>query len=145
MAVVTGSMEAYQNYMEPIFTKYEIPYFMDATKEVLFHPFTEFIRAGLEVINSDFSYESVMRFLRCGFSGMEEDEIDRLDNYLLATGIRGKKAWSKRFLKLPGRAQLYDLDKLDAMRASVWESLLPLSNVFADTEATVHDGIVAYY
>ena len=145
MAVVTGSMEAYQNYMEPIFTKYEIPYFMDATKEVLFHPFTEFIRAGLEVINSDFSYESVMRFLRCGFSGMEEDEIDRLDNYLLATGIRGKKAWSKRFLKLPGRAQLYDLDKLDAMRMCVWESLLPLSNVFADTEATVHDGIVAYY
>lgn len=145
MAVVTGSMEAYQNYMEPIFTKYEIPYFMDATKEVLFHPFTEFIRAGLEVINSDFSYESVMRFLRCGFSGMEEDEIDRLDNYLLATGIRGRKAWSKRFLKLPGRAQLYDLDKLDAMRMSVWESLLPLSNVFADTEATVHDGIVAYY
>lgn len=145
MAVVTGSMEAYQNYMEPIFTKYEIPYFMDATKEVLFHPFTEFIRAGLEVINSDFSYESVMRFLRCGFSGMEEDEIDQLDNYLLATGIRGRKAWSKRFLKLPGRAQLYDLDKLDAMRMSVWESLLPLSNVFADTEATVHDGIVAYY
>ena len=145
MAVVTGSMEAYQNYMEPIFTKYEIPYFMDATKEVLFHPFTEFIRAGLEVINSDFSYESVMRFLRCGFSGMEEDEIDQLDNYLLATGIRGKKAWSKRFLKLPGRAQLYDLDKLDAMRMSVWESLLPLSNVFADTGATVHDGIVAYY
>lgn len=145
MAVVTGSMEAYQNYMEPIFAKYEIPYFMDATKEVLFHPFTEFIRAGLEVINSDFSYESVMRFLRCGFSGMEEDEIDRLDNYLLATGIRGKKAWSKRFLKLPGHAQLYDLDKLDAMRARVWESLLPLSNVFADTEATVHDGIVAYY
>ena len=145
MAVVTGSMEAYQNYIEPLFGKYEIPYFMDTTKEVLFHPFTEFIRAGLEVISSDFSYESVMRFLRCGFSGIEEDDIDRLDNYLLATGIRGSKAWSKRWLKMPGQHALYDLEKLDAMRVQIWESLMPLTTVFAEKEATVHDGIVAYY
>lgn len=145
MAVVTGSMEAYQNYIEPLFGKYEIPYFMDTTKEVLFHPFTEFIRAGLEAISSDFSYESVMRFLRCGFSGIEEDDIDRLDNYLLATGIRGSKAWSKRWLKMPGQHALYDLEKLDAMRVQIWESLMPLTTVFAEKEATVHDGIVAYY
>lgn len=145
MAVVTGSMEVYQNYIEPLFGKYEIPYFMDTTKEVLFHPFTEFIRAGLEAISSDFSYESVMRFLRCGFSGIEEDDIDRLDNYLLATGIRGSKAWSKRWLKMPGQHALYDLEKLDAMRVQIWESLMPLTTVFAEKEATVHDGIVAYY
>ncbi len=43
IAVVTGAVEAYQSYMDPVFTKYEIPYFMDTTKEVLFHPFIEFV------------------------------------------------------------------------------------------------------
>lgn len=145
IAVVTGSMETYQNYMEPLFGKYEIPYFMDTTKEVLFHPFTEFIRAGLEMISSDFSYESVMRFLRCGFSGIEEDAIDRLDNYLLAIGIRGSKAWSKRWMKLPGQEKLYDLEKLNEIRAKIWESMLPLTKVFAEQNATVSHGIVAFY
>ena len=34
IAVVTGAVEAYQSYMDPVFTKYEIPYFMDTTKAV---------------------------------------------------------------------------------------------------------------
>lgn len=64
IAVVTGAVEAYQSYMDPVFTKYEIPYFMDTTKEVLFHPFIECIRAALEIVDTNFSYEAVMRF--CG-------------------------------------------------------------------------------
>ena len=72
IAVVTGAVEAYQSYMDPVFTKYEIPYFMDTTKEVLFHPFIECIRAALEIVDTNFSYEAVMRFLRCGFCDIAE-------------------------------------------------------------------------
>ena len=52
--MVTGTLETYQSYVEPLFTKYEIPYFMDTTKEVLFHPFIEFLRAVLQVVESDY-------------------------------------------------------------------------------------------
>lgn len=75
IAVVTGAVEAYQSYMDPVFTKYEIPYFMDTTKEVLFHPFIECIRAALEIVDTNFSYEAVMRFLRCGFCDIAEDDL----------------------------------------------------------------------
>ena len=122
IAVVTGDVQQYGNYVPEIFEQYHIPYFIDQTKNILFHPFIECIRAILEMIEYDFSYESVFRFLRCGLaekiipqgklSTMEleldgetgeksaqckeqtihrltEQEIDRLENYVLARGIRG--------------------------------------------------------
>lgn len=116
IAVVTGAVEAYQSYMDPVFTKYEIPYFMDTTKEVLFHPFIECIRAALEIVDTNFSYEAVMRFLRCGFCDIAEDDLDRLDSYLVATGIRGKAAWSRRWGHMPRQKTLYDLEQLEKLR-----------------------------
>ncbi|MCX7714672.1 MAG: PD-(D/E)XK nuclease family protein, partial [Clostridia bacterium] len=40
-----------------------------------------------------FSYESVFRYLKTGFAGICDEEIDLLENYVLERGIRGKKAW----------------------------------------------------
>lgn len=45
----------------------------------------------LEVVELDFSYESVFRFLRCGLTDITEQQIDLLENYVLAKGIRGRK------------------------------------------------------
>ena len=78
MAVVTGAVDTYQSYVEPLFHKYEIPYFLDTTKELLFHPFIECIRAALVVIESIYSYTAVMRFLRCGFTDILEHQLDRI-------------------------------------------------------------------
>lgn len=62
IAVVTGDVSLYDNYVDEIFAAYDIPYFLDQTRTILFHPFIEFIRAVLEVVELDFSYESVFRF-----------------------------------------------------------------------------------
>lgn len=145
IAVVTGAVDTYGNYVEEIFGKYQIPFFLDTTKEVLFHPFIEFIRAALEVLSADFSYEAVFRFLRCGFCGVEEEELDILENYVLATGLRGKNAWKKRWLRLPRQDKLYDLEKLDNLRQQIYGILSPLVGVFSDKQARTSDGIFALY
>ena len=145
IAVVTGAVESYESYIDPVCSKYEIPYFMDTTKAVLFHPFIECIRAALEIVDSRFSYEAIMRFLRCGFCGIETDDLDRLDNYLVATGIRGQSAWSRRWVHMPQQKSLYDLEKLEVLREQIYGLLQPFVNVFANKEATVSDGIRALY
>lgn len=145
IAVVTGSVETYQSYVGPVFDTYEIPYFMDRTQEVLFHPFIEMIRSALEIVESNFSYESMMRFLRCGFCGFSQEETDRLDNYLLAAGIRGHKAWSRRFVHVPKQKSLYDLERLEELRIRIFDLLEPLWNVFHREDALVSDGIMALY
>ena len=88
-AIVSGAAAEYANYVKEIFEAYGIPYFIDEKKTILFHPFIEFLRASLEMVEEDFSYESVMRYFRSGLSRQSTEEIDRLENYILATGIRG--------------------------------------------------------
>lgn len=131
IAVVSGNVETYGNYVEQVCGKYQIPYFLDTTKEVLFHPFIEFIRATLEVIRSDFSYHGVMRLLRTGYCGLEQKEIDLLENYLLATGIRGQKTWSKRWLRLPKNEKSYDLEALETIREKIIQDLTPVWNILS--------------
>ena len=144
IAVVSGNMESYSNYVENICKKYQIPYFLDATKEVLFHPFIEFIRSILEVISNDFSYNAVMRLLRTGYCGLEQQEVDRLENYLLATGIHGKNMWSKRWLRLPKNEKAYDLDALEGIRQRFMEGFGPVMEVFSK-KSTVEEQIKALY
>lgn len=145
IAVVTGCVENYSRYAQEVFGKYRIPFFMDTTKDILFHPFIEFIRASLEVIQRDFSYESVFRFLRCGFLDLDSRQIDRLDNYVLAIGIRGYSMWKKRWLRLPKGGQITDLEEMEALRIRIMEVLKPLAAVFKQKESTVEQEILALY
>lgn len=91
IAVVTGDVSLYDNYVDEIFAAYDIPYFLDQTRTILFHPFIEFIRAVLEVVELDFSYESVFRFLRCGLTDITEQQIDLLETMCLPKGYAAEK------------------------------------------------------
>ena len=144
IAIVSGNVENYANYVEQICERYHIPYFLDTTTEVLFHPFIEFIRATLEVMESDFSYYSVMRLFRTGYLNIEQKEIDILENYLLATGIRGHKMWSKRWLRLPKNERAYDLELLENLRQKIMKGLESVRNVLCN-DSNVEEKVKALY
>lgn len=144
IAVVSADVETYGNYAKQVCKKYEIPYFLDTTKEVLFHPFIEFVRALLEVINSDFSYHAVMRLLRSGYCDISQEDVDHLENYLLATGIRGKKTWSRRFARIPRNEKVYDMERLETVREKFMSDLAPVLEVF-EKRTTVEEQIRSIY
>ena len=168
IAVVTGDVQQYGNYVPEIFEQYHIPYFIDQTKNILFHPFIECIRAILEMIEYDFSYESVFRFLRCGLAakvvteaknsdkepdpaatedltqqpetgshGLTEQEIDRLENYVLARGIRGASRWSRPWTFVMPDGTLEDMARLNEIREAVYENFKPLLEAFRGKDNTV--------
>lgn len=144
-AIVSGADETYANYAEKIFEAYEIPIFMDQTKNVLFHPFTEFIRAALEIIEQDFSYESVFRYYRTGLSAQTKEEIDQLENYVLATGVRGYSNWSKKWVRIPKGWEEESLEPLNAMREQFVSLFTPLRACLRDAKATLRDKTVELY
>ena len=96
IAVVTGDLERYGFLAREMFQRFGIPFFVDQTNKLVLNPFIEFIRSALLVVIQEYSYEAVFHFLRCGMAGVTPDETDRLENYCLAMGIRGKKAWNGR-------------------------------------------------
>ncbi len=91
IAVVTGDLERYGFLAREMFGRFDIPYYLDQTNKLVLNPLIEFIRSALLVVIQEYSYEAVFHFLRCGMAGVTPDETDRLENYCLTMGIRGKR------------------------------------------------------
>lgn len=93
MAVVTGDLGVYQTLIENIFRAYGIPYFMDKNRNIHSNSLVAVIESLLEVMTSGYTYKSIMSLLRTYMLPLTKEEIDKLENYLLAYGIKGKKKW----------------------------------------------------
>lgn len=128
IAVVTGDMERYGFLAQECFGHFDIPIFLDRTNKLVLNPFVEFIRSALLIVIQEYSYESVFHFLRCGLSEITSEETDRLENYCLTMGIRGKKAWTNRFTRRMNRQdeEADELDALDRLRERLVECISPL-------------------
>lgn len=89
IAITARNTASYERYIEAVLPSYGIPFFMDRTINILEHPFTVFILSALEVLVRGYSYESMFRYIKSGFLRLRAENVDVLENYVLATGIRG--------------------------------------------------------
>lgn len=97
MAVITGDLECYAPYVETEFAQMGIPCYIDRTRGIVLNPMIEYIKSALELYRKDFSYEAVFHYLRSGLSDITAAETDELENYMIQTGIRGYRRWSRLF------------------------------------------------
>lgn len=145
IAVVTGDIGTYSHYIENSFGDFDIPCFIDHKRSVLQNPFIEFIRAVLELLEKDYSYETMFRYLRSGLSGISEDEIDVLENYVIALGIRGHKAWGRQWTRTYRGFNPAALERINENREAIANTLEPLRECFRNKEATVKDFTLGLY
>ncbi len=134
IAVITGNMSAYGHYVKKIFPMYEIPAFLDETRHILLNPCLEFVRGALQAVQDDLSYETVFRLLRTGMTGISMEAVDRLENYVLAAGIRGRSKWGKEWTYLPGRMTPEELQQCNEYRAQAAERMLPFAEKMSRKE-----------
>lgn len=125
-ALITGDVSRYREFVRRQFEGMGIPVFIDDKANLSENSFVEMLRSSVDVILKDFSYESVFRYLRSGYSLVEASEVDVLDNYLLATGIRGRKRWSEKFIKRYRDYGPEDFIKINGIRERVFCELKPL-------------------
>ncbi len=98
-AIITGDLSVYGTYARQVFEEGHIPYFIDEKHSIMMNPFVEYLRAALNMAAEHFSYESVFRYLRCGLSKLSLFEIDSLENYCIALGIRGMNKWQQKWVR----------------------------------------------
>lgn len=94
IAVVTGNLDAYEKLIRVIFTEYGIPFFIDKKKDITSHPLAQLILSMLDIFVHNWSYEAVFRYLKTGLTGIDREDIDILENYVLACGIRASR-WTQ--------------------------------------------------
>lgn len=145
IAIITGNMAAYGNYIKKIFSLYKIPVFLDETRHILLNPCLEFVRGALAVAEKDFPQEAVFSFLRTGMAGLAPEEIDRLENYVLAAGIRGRKKWSDTWNYCPERMTSEELALCSSYRERAMKYLLPFAEKMRQKENTLLDCAKALY
>lgn len=139
IAVITGNLEEYGNLARQVFEENNIPYFIDEKHSVLMNPSVECIRAALEMVVQDFSYESVFRYLRSGMSRLRKEDVDRLENYVVALGIRGFKKWSAKWVRIYRGMKAEDIEKLNFLRERFLEEIQDLAEGFCSGKKTVEE------
>lgn len=139
VAVITGDLPSYSNEIIHQFELAGIPFFLDDKKSILKNPMVEYVRAALEILSRDFSYESVFRYLRTGLVLGDEDtrELDRLENYVLAMGIRGFKRWNETWNGWYKSGRDLNLDELNDLRRRIMEPLSAFRETFKKEGADV--------
>ncbi|MBT9800008.1 helicase-exonuclease AddAB subunit AddB [Hungatella hathewayi] len=139
MAVITGDIGSFARELIHQFDASEIPYFLDDKKSILKNPMVELVRAALETIQKDFSYETMFRYLRTGLVVKPEDErkLDRLENYVIAMGIRGHKRWNTPWEGWYRGGRDLNLEELNQLREEIMAPLTAFIEAFREEGRTV--------
>ena len=95
-AIMTNAMERYEKNIRGILAEYEIPCFIDARRETASHPLVSLLTAFLDILVYDFKYDAMFAYLKSGLTQLTTEEIDILENYVLAYGIKGYK-WKQDY------------------------------------------------
>lgn len=137
IAVITGNLEEYAGIAGQVFTEAGIPYFLDEKHSVLMNPFVEFLRASMEMVVKGFPYESVFRYLRSGMSDIRREEADRLENYVIALGIRGYSRWSEKWVRIYQGMEPEAIQEINEIRKCFIEEVGCLEEGFSRGKETV--------
>lgn len=138
IAVVIGDLEGYASYVETEFGQLEIPCFLDRTRGIVLNPMIEYIKSALQLYIRDFSYDTVFHFLRSGMADISREEIDELENYVIRTGARGYRTYSRLFTRKTGEMQQGSGQEDTERAEETMERLNRIRQQFADTVEILH-------
>ena len=122
-AVICNDLSGRGEIFKRVFKSYGIRLFVDGKRKILHSPAVKYTLSLLKIIAEGYKGEDVISLLKTGLSGMSEEEIADLENYVTEYGIKGAK-WKKEFSKGARRYTKEELDKLEKLRKKAIENIL---------------------
>jgi ATP-dependent helicase/nuclease subunit B len=94
MAVLMRNIGDYEQLIKPLFQDYGVPFFLDQKVNELHHPLVEFVRSALDIVRRRWRFEDVFRCVKTELllpldNSITREDMDALENYVLACGIQG--------------------------------------------------------
>ncbi len=140
ISVLCANLEDRQDSIKRFFSLQKIPFFMDVRRKQIEHPLTHLVPFALDVIIRKFSNQSMMRYLKTGFSGLEIQEVEVLENEVIARGIKGM-AWKREFTF---NADMSKQKEINQLRQRVSKPLIFLEKSL-ENASNVHEMTIAVY
>lgn len=126
MAVIVRDMDEVEGLLRPIFARHDIPCFIDRRRPLSHHPLVELLRSAVRVVQEDWALDDVMHYLKTDFAPVGRDEADRIENYAIAHGVRGRAWWCEA-----GRWRDEEGQALEEVRARAVAPLVVLDETLA--------------
>lgn len=95
IAIIVRNLDEYHDLLSASLRAARLPFFIDRRQPTTHHPLIELLRGLLAVAADDCRLESVRLTLKTGLLPIGNDDADLLENYVLAHGITGWKAWGE--------------------------------------------------
>ena len=92
ISIISKDIDTYGELSKVIFKEYEIPLFVDETKDLSRNHIVKYALSIIDVFDQSFSYESMLNYLKNGFIKIEN--IFELENFVIKYGIKGSKWYS---------------------------------------------------
>ncbi len=126
ISIITKNIGTYSSLARAIFSKYEIPVFIDERRELNQNIIVQYILEILEVLNKNYSSEAVFSYIKSGFCDIEKDEIFKLENYCTKWNIKQSK-WKKDFVyELNDESKKQEIERLNELRKEIINPLINL-------------------
>lgn len=94
IAIIARNIDEVQSKVKAILGNNGIPVFIDNKEDLARSQFIKYILALLEILAKNWSQEAVISYIKSGFLKIDEDDIYKLENYVIKWGIQGSK-WYK--------------------------------------------------
>jgi len=91
IAVIAKNIEQESSLVKAIFSKYNIPVFIDEKNELLQNIIAKYILSIIEIFEKNWTNEAIFNYLKLGFTELEVEEIYKLENYCVKNGINRSK------------------------------------------------------
>lgn len=145
IAVITGQLEAYREFLSMEMNRRKIRYFFDSKQSIGANVCSEFVLSMLEMFRKNFDYETTFRFLRCGLSPLEQEETDLLENYVLAQGIHTFAGYQREWSYMPDYRRECNMEVLNQIRIKFIHSIQESRERFRGGEKTVETYVRILY
>lgn len=122
IGIITKNLDTYSSLIKAIFSKYDIPVYIDEKKDLSQNILIKYIISILEVFAKNWSYDSVISYAKTLFCDINEKDIYLLENYAKKWGIKYSK-WYKEDWKF-GEEDAEILADLNKTRRKIVEPLL---------------------
>ncbi len=131
IGIIAEETDNYSEDIKSIFSKYNIPLFVDEKKELNQNILIKFIISMLEIFSKNWSYEAVFNYLKTGLLEINSDDIYLLENYCLKWGIKGSKWYAREF----NYEQINDKqERLEILRKNIVLPLIDFKNKVSENK-----------
>ena len=127
ISVITKDINSYSSLIKSIFSKYEIPVFIDEKKDLNQNILIRYILSVLEVIINNYSYESMFNYLKNPFLNLDENDVFKLEKYVIKYGIKNNK-FKQDFIYGINENNEIEINYLNELRKKIINPLIFLEN-----------------